>query len=178
MPTIKERMDFVRETTGAPSKADFARWLNVKNPQTLSQAVTRGRLSQDLAILVSEVTGASVSWLLTSKGEPFPDGPTPYPGSALPSTAEARLRVAEDQIDAISTVMTACLHILSAKLPDVGPALAHTLATLSSPADPLPKRELLEAAVRAAALGLQSVAQDARPVVPAGLRGKPQQKNR
>jgi hypothetical protein len=173
--TVLSRLDHVRAVTKVPSKADFARWVKAKNPQTISQAEGRNSLSRELAILISDATGASLDWLLLDRGDPFPDGAKPYPG-AVPASAEYRLRAAEDQIDAISTVMVVCLRILSAKLPDVGPVLAEALAAL--PGETGSKRQLLEAAAGAAALGLRSVEQEVPRAGQSGSLGKPQRKGR
>jgi hypothetical protein len=174
-PTVISRLDHVREVTKVPSKADFARWIKAKNPQTVSQAEGRDRLSRDLAIQISEATGASLDWLLQDRGDPFPSGVKNYPG-AVPSSAEYRLRAAEDQIDAISTVMVVCLRLMAEKLPVLAPDLVAALAAL--PGETGSKRQLLEAAAGAAALGLRSVEQAVPPVARRGSPGKPQRTDR
>jgi hypothetical protein len=173
--TISSRLEYVRAQTEAPSKARFAEWIGAASPQAVNGWETRDSLPSEPAKMVAKATGASLAWLLTGEGDPFPNGPVPCPG-AVPRSAEYRLRAAEDQIDAMSTVMVTFLELFSARLPAVGMELAKALAAL--PGDTGSKRQLLEAAAGAAALGLRSSEQGARPAAPRVSPGKPQRKHR
>jgi DNA-binding transcriptional regulator YiaG len=173
--TVLSRLDFVRQSCGVSTKSAFAEWIGADSAQRVSGWESRDSLPKDGALMVCKVTGASLGWLLTGEGEPFPNGPTLFTG-ALPSSAEYRLRVVEDQMDAMSTVMVVCLRILSEKLPGVGPELVSALAGI--PGETGSKRQLLEAAAGAAALGLRSSAQASPPVARRESAGKPQRKGR
>jgi hypothetical protein len=172
-PTILSRLDFVRSECRAPSKSDFSKWIGAASPQAVNGWETRDSLPTEPAKAIAKVTGASLAWLLTGEGEAFPKGAIPFPG-VVPSSADYRLRAAEDQIDALSTVMVVFLQTFSAKLPDVASELAQALRGL--PGDSGSKRQLLEAAAGAVEVGLRSSGQAAPPAGRRVSAGKPRQR--
>lgn len=174
-PTVESRILHVRAATKCPSGAAFAKWIGANSPQAVGKWIERQRLPADALKLLNAATGADVGWLLNGKGEPFPGGVTPYPG-ALPATAEPRLQVIEDQLDAMKAVMARVLELLSAKLPTVGPDLAAMLAAL--PGETEAKREVFATAAAAAAEGLLSAVSASRSGVRVESRGTPPRKGR
>lgn len=110
--TVLSRLEHVREKTLCPSKAALAAWLEAGSPQTVQQWESRDSLPGRAALSISERTGADVTWLLSGKGEPFPNGPTIYVSPAVPPS--------------VATELATEIQALWALVGSIGQALART----------------------------------------------------
>jgi hypothetical protein len=175
--TVRDRLEYVRKQTGCTKPSAFASWIGAKSPQAVGAWEARDSISAKGALLVHAATGADTKWLLSGVGDPFPNGPLPYPGAEPPELA-ASVRVNEDTIDGLKAAMTTVLRTLSATTPDVGRALLAALEKAQGQCESEVQREVLAAASRSVERGLQSSAQVGRPASPAESSGKPQQTHR
>lgn len=155
---VKERLELVRQTTGCPTNSALAEWVGVNSPQVVSGWESRDSISGDGAVKVSRATGADLHWLMTSDGEPFPNGAKHFPG-ALPNDAINRVRMNEDAIDAIKMVLAAALRTMAAEIPALGRQLASALGDLQGSSGS--QKQVLEGVVLAVATGLKSSAPEA-----------------
>lgn len=175
MPTVQERLAYVRQQTGIKVKGHLAKWVGANSPQALSGPEARNSLSRELAIKIARTTGASLDWLLMDQGAPFPNGATPFPG-AIPDSAESRLQAAEAHLDALSGALAAVVRVLSVRPPGAAQELVQALRGLSEdPGSPLPELGVVIAAAEEAA---QLAARATQLAAPAESGGKPPRKGR
>lgn len=168
--TTEQRIELVLQETGAVDKAKLARWAETGTPQAMNQAIGRDSLSKGMARKLAKTTGASLAWLLDGVGEPFPDGPTRYPGAQINADGLVRLRQAEDAVDALSIVLAATLRTVASESAELGRALEASLAGLRGESGSM--KQVIEGARAAVATGLQSSAPAARRAAPSGSSGK------
>jgi hypothetical protein len=149
-PTVESRLQHVMETCRYPSTARFMDAVGEK-PQQWRNWVMRDSLGRAYP-KVKAATGASIDWLMTGEGEPFPEGAIPYNGPQASADLLARIVDLERDIVDVVSAMSISLERFSATTPDAGKAVAADLrAYLSRPGRPsavLP--ELLRAIERAA----------------------------
>lgn len=149
-PTIESRLQHVMTACRYPSTARFMEAIGEK-PQQWRNWVMRDSLGRAYA-KVKTTTGASIDWLMTGEGEPFPEGAIIYSGPQTSADLMARIVDLERDIVDVVSAMSISLERFSATTPDAGKAVAADLrAYLSRPGRPsavLP--ELLRAIERAA----------------------------
>jgi hypothetical protein len=124
--SLEQRLQHVQTTCGYPSPTRLMEALGQK-PQQWRNWIKRGSLGRAPG-RIKEVTGASIDWLLTGAGEPFPDGPTMYVGAADPGQAYAlRVEDLERDVAHLTSAIGLVLRSLSEMKPDAGAALAADL---------------------------------------------------
>lgn len=173
MSTAEQRIALVLQETGAVEKSKLARWAETGTPQALNQAIARDSLSAPMARKLAKTTGASFEWLMNGTGQPFPSGPTRYPGAQLGADGLGRLRQAEDALDAVTVVLTATLRTLAGQRPELGRSLADSLGRLQGESGSM--KQVIEGATAAVAEGLEyaeSAAQRAAPAESSGKRSR------
>lgn len=126
-PDTTSRLAHVIQVCGYPSDAAFAAALGLP-PQNLRNWRQRNSIGKDSMGKIRDTAGASMDWLDTGKGEPFPNGPIPYTGPALAgSDAMQRLADAEAEIDALTSVVATLIQALGRLAPAEAGAVAEAL---------------------------------------------------
>lgn len=166
MPTPSERIDYVIAACNVPSDAAFGRWIKVKNPQNVRAWRNRG-ISRDGAILIGKASGASLDFLLSDKGEPFPDGPILY-RPARPEDMADQLTALEGEVDDAAAVLAALVRILSEKLPGAAEALHQAQQALPAGGSSSLVREAVAAAVAEARPPSATAGRAGEPGAPSG----------
>lgn len=159
MTTARARVDHVLKMTGCPGDSDLAKWIGLNSAQHLGVTITRGKLTLGVAQKMRDATGASLEWLLENKGVPFPSGAKPYPG-AIPGSAEARLKLAEDRLDAAGVILLSLVRLVSARIQGAAAELVPELRQLAAANPSL--QQLLEVAAAAAEASPESKGQAGR----------------
>lgn len=118
------RLDFVAKACQFPTDAAFAAAIGVK-PQNLTNWRHRESIGKDSLAKIRAATGASMDWMTTGKGEPFPEGPTLYAG-APPTTSEALARISQLERDVHQ--LTAAVGMLISRLAESAPGAAPAMA--------------------------------------------------
>lgn len=151
VPTLSsytERLAYVAKACQYPTDAAFAAAIGVK-PQNLNNWRQRDSVGKDSLAKIKAATGASLDWLTTGKGDPFPGGPVFYAGAA-PTSPEALGRIAdlERDVEHLVSAVTMLVTRLAESVPAAGAAMAADLRGYLSkagrPSAVLP--ELLQAA--------------------------------
>lgn len=153
--TPKQRLDLVRKLTRCPKKAAFARWIGAKTPQAVQQWENR-EVTREGGLMIRKATGASLDFLLTGLGDPFPAGPTIYAGTDSPALAE-RVDTVASVTEQMAAVLGQVIRALSAKLPAVGQDLVQMLQA-EVEASPGSNTQVLAEAIAAAKSGLAEAA--------------------
>jgi hypothetical protein len=86
-------------------------------------------LSAEGARKISEVSGASVEWLMWNKGKPFPEGPIRYTGPR-PAVDASDVAELKRQLASVYAVLGSLVRTVSAKIPGAGGELERALAPL------------------------------------------------
>lgn len=131
MGTVADRLAFVAKTCRATSKTAFARWIK-SSPQKVDNWRKRDSLPRDAAILISRASGASLDWLLTGSGEPFPNGATPC---APPSTDDLADQVAtlQDSAADLLAALVRVVRVVSARVPGAAAEISAEIRSIRPP---------------------------------------------
>lgn len=152
-PSIESRLEHVRVTCGYPSQAALMEAIGRK-PAQWGSWVQRNNYGRDGDTLLKEVTGVSIDWLKSGKGEPFPNGPILFLGAqaASPGLADRLARIEAD-VDALGGVLAAVIKAVGRLAPPEAAAIASALGTAvrGRPNAPALLQELADVAQRAAA---------------------------
>jgi hypothetical protein len=159
-PDIASRLAHIMASCGYPKDAPFAAALGLP-AQNLGNWRKRNSIGKESMALIRDVTGASMDWIDSGEGEPFPAGPIPYAGAPLSGPdAAKRLEAVERDIKDLVTAFAVSLMRFSATTPAAAEGVAADLRKhLSRPGRPsavLP--ELLRA--------VESALPQASPVAP------------
>lgn len=149
-PTVESRLQHIMEACQYPSPAQLMAAIGERPQQwrnwTLRDSFGRAHKK------IKAATGASIDWLTTGEGEPFPSGPIPYAGP-VPAGSEPLARIAQLERDVgdLWRIIAMGLTRFSAMTPDAGAAVAADLraylAQPGTPSEALPDLlKLLEAA--------------------------------
>jgi hypothetical protein len=159
-PDVKSRLDHILQMCRYPTPTKFMEALGRK-PQNWANWRDRDTLGRD-PVLIAERTGASLEWLMTGRGEPFPNGPIVYVGATdLPADIRRQLDGMElaiaDLVLAVGTIMSRA----ASTTPDAARAVALDLRReLAKPDRP---SAVLPTLLRAVEMGIASQAASAAP---------------
>lgn len=159
-PDVKSRLDHILQMCRYPTPTKFMEALGRK-PQNWANWRDRDTLGRD-PVLIAEKTGASLEWLMTGRGEPFPNGPTVYVGASdLPPDIRRQLDGMELAIADLVMAVGASMARYAVTTPSAATALALDLRReLAKPNRP---SAVLPPLLRALEMGLASQASPAAP---------------
>lgn len=122
--TLGDRLDFVIATCGYPDDATFMRSLQ-KDHQNLNNWRKRDSAGRS-EVAIHELTGVSLNFLKTGKGEPFPDGVRRYQPPAQ-SQESAALRA---EVHDLRRALLALIGHYAATTPGAGQEIVESVQDL------------------------------------------------
>lgn len=169
-PNISSRLDHILEACGYPTKTAFTEALKVAKQQWANWAKRNSVGNNDVRI--HELTGVSLTWLKTGRGNPFPNGPIKY-------IDPADLYASQDELDNLAAAVATVVEcLMKAKAPGTENLKSRLRDVLSSAQSRSPVVEAVLAAVeiggraREAAGSLPHVAETPGPYASLGDKRK------
>jgi hypothetical protein len=128
--TIADRLNYVIAECGYPDDASFMRALN-RPHQNLTNWRKRGSLGT-ADVEIRALTGASIDFLKTGQGTPFPDGPKQY----RPPNSANEVDALRGEIDELRYALAAVMGHYVTKMPDASRELAESVRDLAASPQP------------------------------------------
>lgn len=126
-PTLADRLAHVIQACGYPRDAAFTDAIGLR-PQNLRNWRERGSISRASLERIKHATGASMDWMATGEGEPFPEGPILFAGASASSPGAAdRIAKLEHDLDTLAGVVGKLIRSVGRIAP---PEAAKILAAL------------------------------------------------
>lgn len=146
MTETTDRLRLIRETCRAPTQAAFAKWIGAASPQAVENWGKRDSVPKAQAIKIHDASGADLGWILSGRGEPFPNGPTYHPGAdVLAAPQDEVIRRLEADVDQMRQAMLTFFRWASLRKPAAASELADLLREAPSVAQSAFRAQALDA---------------------------------